>query len=127
MIGDADAGDDGYVTIGELLDDEIVKNPKCPLCHSLMTSKSKPLHSKGQRYTFHYSCKRDGDMLLVLKLHRNFHDTWRAKRTVSRATDEQLAEFKRGLERTAIRKKARRRKPNGPRRVQSSAKPESNA
>ena len=46
VIGDADAGDDGYVTIGEMLDDEIVKSPKCPICHCVMESKDKVLHSK---------------------------------------------------------------------------------
>lgn len=127
VIGDADAGDDGYVTIGELLDDDLVKKPLCPICHAEMTIKNKPLHSKGQRYTYHFHCKKDGDMLLVLKLHRNFNDTWRAKRTVAHATDEQLAEFRRGLERTATRKKVRRRKPNGPRRAHASGKSEGNS
>lgn len=126
VIGDADAGDDGYVTIGELLDDDLVKHPKCPICHAEMTSKSRPLHSKGQRYTFYYNCKKDGEMLLVLKLHRNFNETWRAKRTVEAATEERLAEFNRGLERGATRKKPRRRKPSGPRRPNNSNKPEGN-
>ena len=119
IIGDADAGDDGYVTIGELLDDDCVKAPLCPICHATLTSKNKPLHSKGQRYTFHYHCKKDGDLLLVLKLHRNFNETWRAKRTIARATNEQIDEFHRGLERTATRKKVRRRKPSYPRRPKS--------
>ena len=127
VIGDADAGDDGYVTIGELLGDDIVKKPLCPICHSEMTSMSRPLHSKGQRYTFHYKCKRDGDMLLVLKLHRNFNETWRAKRTVAKATDEQLAEFSRGLERTQTRKKVRRRKPSAPRRMSNGTRNDGNS
>ena len=116
VIGDADAGDDGYVTIGEMLDDDIVKSPECPICHRVMETKDKVLHSKGQKYTFHLNCKKDGDMLLVLKLRRNFNDTWRAKRTIALATDEALEEFKRGMERTAVRKKVRHRKSRGPRR-----------
>jgi inhibitor of KinA sporulation pathway (predicted exonuclease) len=36
VIGDADAGDDGYVTISEMLDDPIVKNPVCPICKKEM-------------------------------------------------------------------------------------------
>ncbi|MBQ8372599.1 MAG: exonuclease domain-containing protein [Clostridia bacterium] len=116
VIGDADAGDDGYVTIGEMLDDDIVKAPVCPLCGASLERKDKALHSKGQRYTFHFGCPKDGDMLLVLKLHRNFNETWRAKRTLSLATEEQLAEFKRGIERTVVRRKVRQRKPRGPRR-----------
>ena len=116
VIGDADAGDDGYVTIGEMLDDDIVARPVCPICHAPLVRKDKALHSKGQRYSFHYGCPKDGDMLLVLKLHRNFNETWRAKRTLAHATAEQLEEFKRGIERTAIRRKIRQRKPHGPRR-----------
>jgi len=82
-----------------------------------METQDKVLHSKGQKYTFHLNCKKDGDMLLVLKLRRNFNDTWRAKRTIALATDEALEEFRRGMERsTAIRKKVRSRKSRGPRR-----------
>ena len=118
VIGDADAGGDGYVTISELLDDDIVKAPVCPLCKSPLKEEDKLLHSKGQRYTFHYNCKKHGDMLLVLRLHRNFNDTWRAKRTVKLADEAALAEYREGLERANIRRKAsRRRKPKSRRRT----------
>jgi len=116
VIGDADAGDDGYVTIGEMLDDDIVKSPLCPICKKPLTLMEKSLHTKGQRYTFHFSCEKDGDMLLVLKLHRNFNETWRAKRTISQATEEMLAEYRRGVERASIKRKVRQRKPRAPRR-----------
>lgn len=112
VIGDADAGDDGYVTIGELLDDDIVKAPLCPICKAPMRSEDKLLHSKGQKYTLHYVCKKDGDMLLTLRLHRNFNDTWRARRAVKLADEAVLAEYREGIERSNIRRKtARRRKP----------------
>jgi hypothetical protein len=112
FIGDADAGDDGYVTIGELLDDDVVKSPHCPICDRKLTLLSKPLHSKGQRYTFHYGCQKDGEMFLVLKLYRNFNETWRAKLTVDKASEEKVAEFKNSLEKVnAIRKKSKRRNP----------------
>ena len=118
VIGDADAGDDGYVTIGELLDDDCVKAPLCPICRSPLKTDEKLLHSKGQKYTYHYYCKKDGDMLLSVKLHRNFNETWRAKRTVRRADEAALAEFREGLERSNIRKKtARRRKSKSKRRT----------
>ena len=106
VIGDADAGGDGYVTIVEILDDDPVAR------------RGKMLHSKGQRYTFHYGCQKDGEMLLSLKLHRNFNETWRAKLTVSEASEQQLDEFKRGLERAGVRRKVRQRKPRAPRRNQ---------
>ena len=116
VIGDADGGDDGYVTIGELLDDDVVKKPLCPICHAPMVQQERTLHSKGQRYTLHFRCPKDGDMLMVIRLHRNFNETWRAKRTVAEATEEQLTEFKHGLERAGVRRKVRQRKPRPPRR-----------
>ena len=105
VIGDADAGDDGYVTIGEMLEDDIVRAPICPLCKKKLVSAGKYLHSKGQRYTFIYNCEKDGDMVLTLKLHKNFNDTWRAKMTLDIATDEMLARYREGLEKSNIRKK----------------------
>ena len=125
VIGDADAGDDGYVTISEMLDDDIVKSPKCPICGSVLEPQDRVLHSKGQKYTFHFSCKKDGDMLLVLKLRRNFNETWRAKRTIAFATEESLEEFKKGMDRTAVRRKVRKRSSRGPRR-QGSGNSENN-
>ena len=109
VIGDADAGDDGYVTIGELLEDDCVAAPICPLCKAKLESIGKPLHSKGQKYTFVYHCKKDGDLILTLKLHRNFNDTWRAKRTLDKATDEKLRAYQQGLEKSNIRKKSPRK------------------
>ena len=106
VIGDADAGDDGYVTIGELLEDDVISAPVCPICKAKLESLGKPLHSKGQKYTFLYTCKKDGDMILTLKLHRNFNDTWRAKRTLDKATDEKIKAYHQGLEKSNIRRKA---------------------
>ena len=118
VIGDADAGGDGYVAISELLEDDVVKHPICPLCKSPLTEEDKLLHSKGQRYTLHYKCRKHGDMLLVLRLHRNFNDTWRAKRSLKLADEAALAEYREGLEKADIRKKtARRRKPKSRRRI----------
>ena len=117
IIGDADAGGDGYVTIGEMLDDECVKTPICPICGKTMREKGKPLHSKGQRYTFYLECKKDGEMFEVLRLHRNFNDTWRAKRIIKPVTEAGLAEYLEGLEKSNIRHKTRRRKPGSKRRA----------
>jgi DNA polymerase III epsilon subunit-like protein len=121
VIGDADAGDDGYVTISEMLDDDAVKKPLCPICKKTLTQELSLLHSKGQRYTYLYNCKKDGNMLLSLKLHRNFNETWRAKRTVEIANKEKTEEFKRNLERSNVKRKARRRKP---RRMQKVSAPQ---
>lgn len=121
VIGDADAGEDGYVTISEMLDDEAVTAPLCPICKSVMTRKDKPLHTKGQKYTYLYNCRRDGDMFLTLKLHRNFNDTWRAKRTLTKASEEKLQMYRLGVERAANEKKSavkRRRRPSKKRTAQ---------
>ena len=118
VIGDADAGDDGYVTIGEMLDDDIVKSPECPICKKKMRLLSKPLHSKGQRYTFHYSCECDGEMFLCLKLYRNFNETWRAKMSFERVSEERLADFREALEKSAVRRRTRRKSSRGKRKPQ---------
>ena len=123
VIGDADAGDDGYVTINEMLSDDIVKSPTCPICKKPLTGEASELHSKGQRYTYLYSCKSDGRMLLSLKLHKNFNETWRAKLTVELANDEKIEGFEKALERSNIKRKAKRRKsrrkPQSPRSASS--------
>ena len=118
VIGDADAGDDGYVTIGEMLDDDIVKSPECPICKKKMRLLSKPLHSKGQRYTFHYSCECDGEMFLCLKLYRNFNETWRAKMSFERVSEERLSDFREALEKSAVRRRTRRKSSRGKRKPQ---------
>lgn len=114
VIGDADAGDDGYVTISEMLEDGINKTPLCPICKKEMHEEDKLLHSKGQKYTLHFVCKKHGDMLLSLKLHRNFNDTWRARRTVRYADEAALAEYREGIERASAKRKTARRRRHRP-------------
>lgn len=112
VLGDADAGEDGYVTIEELLDEELIKSPVCPLCGEKMKELGKPLHSKGQRYTFYFGCESDGEMLITLRLHRNFNDTWRAKRTVKMADEGQIKAYKEGLAKhESFKKKTGGRRP----------------
>ena len=112
MIGDADSGEDGYVTINEMLEDTPVKSPLCPLCKKPLVKEDKVLHSRGQRYVTLFSCKKDGPMLLTLRLHRNFNDTWRAKRTINKATEEEIADYRRRLEEANVKRKPRSRRPN---------------
>ena len=117
IIGDADGGDDGYVTINEMLEDTPVAEPKCPLCDGLMKRAGGLLHSKGQKYTLHYKCEEHGDMLLTLKLHRNFNDTWRAKLTVDGASEEMIIAHEAAIEksnhkRRSARHRGRRKKKN---------------
>ena len=57
-------------------------------------------------------------MLLTLRLHRNFNETWRAKRTLKLADEAALGEYREGLEKANVRKKTvRRRKPKSRRRT----------
>ncbi len=122
VIGDADAGDDGYVTINEMLEDEIVAAPVCPTCKGTLESFGKTLHTKGQKYTLLYNCKKCGDMILTLKLHRNFNDTWRAKYTIDTATDDKISAYKEGLEKSSIRKKNSRSRSRSRKRKSPSSK-----
>ena len=112
VIGDADAGDDGYVTISEMLDDENVTSPICPICKKPLRRVDKPLHTKGQKYTYLYNCEKDGDIFLTLKLHKNFNDTWRAKRTLSLADEKKLETYRMAIKERDVKKKSpRRRRP----------------
>ena len=111
VIGDADAGDDGYVTISEMLDDEKVTSPVCPICKKALERVDKPLHTKGQKYTYLYHCERDGDIFLTLKLHKNFNDTWRAKRTLSLADEKKLETYRVAIKAREAKKPVRRRRP----------------
>lgn len=124
VIGDADGGDDGYVTIGEMLEDDIVAAPVCPICGEKLEKCGKPLHSKGQKYTFVYKCKKDGDMILTLKLHRNFNDTWRAKRTLDLATEEKLEAYRQGLAKSNIRRMTPKRNPRYNKKKKGAPAPE---
>ena len=124
VIGDADGGDDGYVTIGEMLEDDIVAAPVCPICGEKLEKCGKPLHSKGQKYTFVYKCKKDGDMILTLKLHRNFNDTWRAKRTLDLATEEKLETYRQGLAKSNIRRMTPKRNPRYNKKKKGAPAPE---
>ena len=105
IIGDADAGDDGYVTISEMLEDSAVIRPLCPICKEPLTLRERPLHSKGQKYTFLYSCENDGELLMTLKLHKNFNDTWRARRTLDIATEDMLESYHSAVEKRNVRRK----------------------
>lgn len=110
VIGDADSGEDGFVAISELLEDPSVKEAVCPLCKKKMKQTEKPLHSKGQKYSFLYRCEKDGDMMVSCKLHRNINETWRAKRTVEKANEEMIADYKNKLALGETHKKFRRRR-----------------
>ena len=110
VIGDADGGDDGYVTVSEMLADESAIAPPCPVCGGKLAPMEASLHSRGQRYTFLYRCKKDGPMFLSLKLQHNLNDTFRARRMITHASEEEIAAFRTRLGEISIRRKARGRR-----------------
>jgi hypothetical protein len=85
-----------------------------------MTHLGKVLHSKGQKYSVPVNCEAHGDMMLVLRLHRNFDETWRAKRTLQPATEQLLSQYKTGLERGQNRPKSDKKRPRPRRRPRQS-------
>ena len=118
-IGNADVGESGFAEIADLLSSPAASAPLCPLCGKALCVLEKPLHSKGQRYTRLVQCKDHGEMLMQLKLQRNFNETWRARKTVVPADEEAVAAFKTKLKESEQQRKARTR-----RRRRRSAKPE---
>ncbi len=110
VLGDADAGDDGFVTVNELLDDPAVKEPLCPYCKKPMIRTGKLLHSKGQKYSVLFHCKADGDTMMVLRLHRNFNETWRARLQLEKPTEPMLEKYREGLAAAESQKKTRNRR-----------------
>lgn len=120
VIGDADGGEDGYVTVAEMLADSAATAPPCPVCNGKLTLLEKPLHSRGQRYTYLYRCRKDGAMFLSLKLQHNLNDTYRAKRVITTAAEEDIEDYKKKLSETAIRRRSKSRR--RPRRKSTGAK-----
>ncbi len=113
-IGNADTGETGYGEISELLSCRCVTQPRCPLCEGEMKALDKTLHSKGQRYTVLLGCEEHGEMLMGLKLHKNINGTWRARKTLTPATPEEVEAYREKLKVSEVRRKVRgrrRRKP----------------
>ena len=63
-------------------------------------------------------------MILTLKLHRNFNETWRAKRTLDEATEERLLAYKEGMEKSNIRRKGGKRSSRSKKKKVRASSPE---
>lgn len=109
-IGNADAGEQGYDEIGDLLASPKVAQAVCPLCGEPLAVMDRTLHSKGQRYTVLLGCKEHGQMLMNLKLHRNFNETWRARKTLVKATEESVESYRQKLTENEVQRKTRTRR-----------------
>lgn len=112
VLGDADGGSVGYATLNDLMRQPEVASPTCPLCGKALAPQDKWLHSKGQRYTQLVQCPEHGNMLLRLRVMRNFNETWRARCTLSPSTPEKEEDYRRRLKESsssARRRRTRRR------------------
>ncbi len=106
--GDSNIGEDGYVELSEFFAEEFATLTACPKCSSPLTAKNQTLHSKGHRYLTLFNCKEHGDMFLQIKMHKNFDETWRARKTVVLAEEKDAAEYIRRLEENEAQRTKRR-------------------
>ncbi len=121
-IGNADIGETGFLEISDLLASPEAARPLCPLCGAPCEVLEKPLHSKGQRYTRLIRCETHKEMLMQLRLQRNFNETWRAKKTVAPADHEAVEAFH-----TKLKESERERKQRAHRRRHRNSKPQETA
>ncbi len=115
-IGCADAGDVGFNSIEEALDHPDVKTPKCPLCGEFFIPAGDILHSRGQRYSRLMKCEEHGDFMVNVRIHHNFNETIRVRKTVNPADEEAIATYLRKLAEAETQRRAhaprrRRRRP----------------
>lgn len=118
VLGDADAGEDGYVDLGELLGCPEITAPACPCCGGKLTADGKMVHLRGQKYRRLYECETDGTLLLELRVYRNFNETWRGRRTFRAPTEEETAALRARLEemqKSGTGRRRRRRRSGGAR------------
>ncbi len=106
-IGCADAGDTGFDTVEEVLNHPDIKHPKCPLCGKTFEIVGDTLHSRGQRYTRLVKCEEHGEFMVNVRLHHNFNETLRARKTVNPADEESVATYRRKLAEAEVQRKAR--------------------
>lgn len=107
--GDSNIGEDGYVEISEFFAEEKSGITRCPKCNSLLTDKHSTLHCKGRRYLTLFKCEEHGPIFLQIKMHKNFDETWRARKTVLLAKENEISEYLGRLEESEIKRSKRRR------------------
>ncbi len=115
--GEADIGQRGFESIEEALADSAVKTDICPLCGADVESDGRILHTKGHRYQRLFRCSQHGDFSAYLRPARNFDETWRIRKCVNRATEEDITIFSQKLQEAATERRRRRR----PRRRRSNS------
>lgn len=124
VIGDADSGEIGFASEQEMLAHDLIACPTCPVCERELDDLSKILHSKGHRYMRLITCPEHGSMLLTAKAAMNINNTWRAKVTVTAATEEEVKSHseKLALNTRKASARPRRRRHRKPSAAQNAAK-----
>lgn len=107
--GDSDIGEDGYVEISEFFEEEKSTITSCPKCQKPLTDKHATLHCKGRRYLTLFKCEEHGPLFLQIKMQKNFDETWRAKKTVFLAKENEISEYLSRLEESEVKRTKRRR------------------
>ena len=107
--GDSNIGEDGYVEISEFFEEEKSSITHCPKCNSLLSDKHSTLHCKGRRYLTLFNCEQHGPIFLQIKMQKNFDETWRARKTVLLANENEISEYLGRLEESEIKRTKRRR------------------
>lgn len=93
MLGDADGGEQGFISPLDVLKAEAVAAPKCPLCGQPLANVERTLHSKGQKYLALFSCPEHGELFVQVRLQKNLNGTWRAKKLVYPAEEEKKKNY----------------------------------
>ena len=106
VLGDADSGETGFSDIKSIFADPRIASPVCPVCQAPLEDADKLLHSKGQRYLRLYRCKEDGEIFTEVRLTRNINETWRARVSIYRATEEKITRYR---DKLALKKESAKR------------------
>ena len=112
-LGNADEGEEGFPSPADALRHEAIADPVCPVCGNKFSEHEPTLHSKGHKYTIHYHCETDGEMLMQVRMYRNINGTYRARILFSPATEETLKVYHEKLEQEKeFRRSHRKRRPS---------------
>ncbi|MCQ2385969.1 MAG: exonuclease domain-containing protein [Clostridia bacterium] len=97
ILGDADAGEEGFSSLKEVFAHPYFVSPVCPVCHTSLEGNEPVLHSKGQKYSVLFSCAEHGAWFRETRLYRNINETLRAKVTFAPATEETVRRYREKL------------------------------
>ena len=126
-IGESDIGEKGFDTPETVLADARVTAAVCPLCDSALAVETEPLHLRGHKHEMLGVCKEHGALLITVRLSRNYDETWRARRIVTHASEEEIKLFRCKSDERAEQRRPRRRRPRRRHRTGTAAAPTNEA